>query len=226
MSAVGGEGDRPGAEAGGAATPELPLDHPFPDRHGAGVQLAARLERMRPDEPVILALEPGGVPVAEAVAEALGAPLAIIAVARIGAPGRRVGAVAEDGPPVIDHDLARAHGLGRAALAEASARAEAAVAERLARRTTPLPELTGRTVVLVGDGIATGRAAAAAGRAVRRRGAAHVVAAAPVATAHAIARLGDEVDEVVCVRCAPLPGSLRDWYDQPLPPLGPHVVDS
>ena len=224
MSGLGGKDARPGTAAGGATTPEVPLGHPFPDRHGAGVELAARLERLRREVPVILALEPGGVPVGEAVAQALGAPLAVITVARIGEPGRRVGAVAEGGPPVIDHDLARAHGMSRAALAEARAEAEAAVAERLAARTEPLPDLAGRTVVLVGDGIATGRAAAAAGRAVRRRGAAWIVAAAPVATAHAIAHLGDEVDEVVCVRCAPLPASLWDWYDQPLPPLEPDVA--
>ena len=218
MSTVGGEGEGP---AGGAPTPEVPLEHPFPDRRAAGVELAARLERLRHEAPVILGLEPGGAPVGEAVAEVLAAPFSVIAIARIGEPGRRVGAVAEDGPPVIDHDLARAQGIVRGELEEARSRAEAAVAERLAQRATPLPDLTGRTVVLVGDGIATGRAAAAANRAVRRRGAARVVAAAPVATAHAIASLGDEVDEVVCVRCTPLPGTLRDWYDQPLPPLEP-----
>jgi putative phosphoribosyl transferase len=212
MSAVGGGSDGPGAAAGSS-----PADHPFPDRRAAGVELAARLERLRREAPVILALEPGGVPVGAVVAEELAAPFGVIAVARIGEPGRRVGAVAEDGPPLVDHDLARAFGIGPAALALARGRAEAAVARRLASRATPLPELTGRTVVLVGDGLATGRAAAAAGRAVRRRGAARIVAAAPVASAQAIARLGEEVDEVVCVRCAALPGSMHDWYDQPLP---------
>jgi putative phosphoribosyl transferase len=124
--------------------------------------------------------------------------------------------VAEDGPPIIDHDLARALGLDAASLLTARHAAEAAVAERLAQRASPLPELAGRTVVLVGDGLATGRAAAAASRAVRRRGAVRVIAAAPVAAAKAFSRLGDEVDEVVCVRCAPIPASLNEWYDQPL----------
>jgi len=222
VSGVRNEDEGRGAATG--AGPEVPLDHPFPDRHAAGVELAARLERLRHEAPIVLALEPGGVPVGKAVAEALAAPFSIITVARIGEPGRRVGAVTEGGPPVIDHQLARAHGVGRAALAQARAAAEAAVAERQARRKEPLPDLAGRTVVLVGDGMATGRAAVAACRAARQRGAARVVAAAPVATAHAMARLGDEVDEVVCVRCAPLPGSLRDWYDQPLPPLEPDAT--
>ena len=203
-----------------------PDDHPFPDRRAAGVELAARLERLRHEAPVILALEPGGVPVGEVVAEELAAPFGVIAVARMGEPGHRFGAVAEDGPALVDHDIARALGIGPEALAIARAEAEAAVAERLARRSTPLPELEGRTVVLVGDGIATGRAAVAAGRAVRRRGAGRVVAAAPVATAQAIARLGDEMDEVVCVRCTSLPGNLQDWYDQPLPALEPDVAST
>jgi putative phosphoribosyl transferase len=201
------------------ALDETPLEHPFPDRHAAGVELAARLRRLRDEAPVILALEPGGVPVGEVVAQELGAPFAAIAVARMGEPGRRFGAVAEDGPPVVDHDLARALGVSAPELSDAREQAQAAVAERLAHRGAPLPELAGRTVVLVGDGIATGRAAVAAGRAVRRRGAARIIAAAPVATASAIGRLGDEVDEVVCVRCTPLPASLREWYDQPLPSL-------
>ena len=107
-----------------------PDDHPFPDRRAAGVELAARLERLRPEAPVILALEPGGVPVGEVVAEEFGAPFGVIAVARMGKPGHRFGAVAEDGPPLVEHDLARALGIGPEALAIARAEAEAAVAER------------------------------------------------------------------------------------------------
>ena len=196
--------------------PQAPTEHPFPDRRTAGLALAARLERLREEEPVILALEPGGVPVGAVAAEALGAPFGVIAVARIGEPGRRVGAVAEGGPPMIDHRLARSYRLDVLALAAAREEAETAVADRAARRTTPIPDLTGRTVVLVGDGIATGRAAAAAGYAARKRGAARVVAAAPVATADAIGWLGELLDEVICVRCAPLAASLLQWYDQPL----------
>jgi len=164
--------------------PQAPTEHPFPDRRTAGLALAARLERLREEEPVILALEPGGVPVGAVAAEALGAPFGVIAVARIGEPGRRVGAVAEGGPPMIDHRLARSYRLDVLALAAAREEAETAVADRAARRTTPIPDLTGRTVVLVGDGIATGRAAAAAGYAARRRGAVRVVAAAPSVDAH------------------------------------------
>src|SRR4051794_23059494 len=187
-----------------------PLDHPFPDRHAAGVELAARLERLRGEAPVIVALEPGGVPVGEVVAEQLGAPFATLAVARIGEPGHRVGAVAEGGPAVVDHALARSLGVDAGA---ARAQAEAELARRSPEE---LPSLAGRTVILVGDGISTGRAAVAAARAVRLRGATRVIAAAPVASAQAIARVGEELDEIICVRCAPLPAPLREWYDQPL----------
>jgi putative phosphoribosyl transferase len=195
---------------------QAPPEHPFPDRRTAGLALAARLERLREDDPVILALEPGGVPVGAVAAEVLGAQFGVIAVARIGEPGRRIGAVAEGGPPIIDERLVRTYQLDRMALATLRQEAENAVADRAARRTTPMPDLTGKTAVLVGDGIATGRAAAAAGYAARRRGAVRVVAAAPVATADAIAWLGELLDEVICVRCAPLAASLLQWYDQPL----------
>jgi putative phosphoribosyl transferase len=195
---------------------QAPPEHPFPDRRTAGLALAARLERLRDDDPVILALEPGGVPVGAVAAEALGAPFGAIAVARIGEPGRRVGAVAEGGPPIIDESLVRTYQLDRMALATLRQEAVNAVGDRAARRTTPLPDLNGKTAVLVGEGIATGRAAAAAGYAARKQGAARVVAAAPVATADAIAWLGELLDEVICVRCAPLAASLLQWYDQPL----------
>ncbi len=211
-------------DAAAPAPREPPVDHPFPDRRVAGLELAARLERLRHEAPLILALEPGGTPVAEVVAEELAAPFDTIAVARIGDPGQRVGAVAEGGPALVDHDLVRTLGISPAALADARDRAEAAVAERMARRDMSPPDVTGRTVVLVGDGLATGRAAAAAGRAVRRRGAARIVAAAPVATPAAMARLGDEVDEIICVRCEPLPGTLRAWYDQPLSSAAPDAT--
>jgi putative phosphoribosyl transferase len=102
---------------------QAPDEHPFADRRTAGLALAARLERLRDDDPVILALEPGGVPVGAVAAEALGAPFGVIAVARIGEPGRRVGAVAEGGPPVIDHRLAPRTGLQ--GLTRAPARPEA-----------------------------------------------------------------------------------------------------
>src|SRR5690349_23127689 len=116
---------------------EAALEHPFPDRRTAGVELAARLERLRHEEPVIVALEPGGVPVAEVVAQELAAPFGVIAVARIGEPGHRVGAVAEGGPAIVDHALARSLGIAPDALARARAEAEAEVE----RRPASLPEL-------------------------------------------------------------------------------------
>src|SRR3954469_8410562 len=101
--------------------PPAPLEHPFPARRTAGVQLAARLERLRHEAPVIVALEPGGSLVAEVVATELDAPFGAIAVARIGEPGQRVGAVAEGGPAIVDYDLARSLGIEPTALSRARA---------------------------------------------------------------------------------------------------------
>ena len=142
---------------------QAPPDHPFPDRRTAGLALAARLERLRDEDLVILALEPGGVPVGAVAAEVLGAPFGVIAVARIGEPGRRSVPWPRAGRRSSITASSVPYRLDTLALATARAEAENAVADRAARRTTPIPDLTGRTAVLVGDGLATGRAAAAAG---------------------------------------------------------------
>jgi putative phosphoribosyl transferase len=191
----------------------------FPDRRTAGHTLAARLERLRAEAPVVVALSRSGVPVAHEIARSLGAPLDVLTIRRVGEPGHWVGAVAEDGTAVIDHDLARLYRLGAEELSELRERALAdARAGARAKRAGREPlELVGRTVVLVDDGIAGGRTAEAGARAMRRRGAGRVVIATPVLSSRAVARLGDSVDEVVCLRFA---GAGR-WYAEPA-----HVTDA
>ena len=182
----------------------------FHDRHDGGRRLAARLERLRPEAPVVLALPRGGVPVAVEVARALGAPLDVLAVRQVGEPGSRVGAVAEGGVAVIDHGEALALGIGARELAALRDRALARVDEQArAYRSDRAPrDLVGRSVLLVDDGVGTGRSAVAAARAARRRGAARIILAVPVAGSAALARLGEELDEVVCIEVAPR----VNWY--------------
>ncbi len=179
----------------------------FSDRAEAGRSLATALERFRADQPLILALPRGGVPVAFAIARALDAPLDVLLVRKIGAPGHEefgIGAVVDGNPPVaeIDHLLVR---LTQAspAYVEETVRRETAEIERRRRLYAgdrKPPALQGRTVILVDDGIATGGTARAALRALARAGAKKRVLAVPVAPADSAAELAEEADEVVCLR--------------------------
>lgn len=183
----------------------------YRDRQDAGRRLAVRAERLRHEAPVVLAVPRGGVPVAVEVARALAAPLDVLVTYKVGEPGRRVGAVAEGGLAVIDHDRAREFGLSAGQLSEwreqAGAAADAA-ASRFRAGAASL-DIVGRTVVIVDDGAGTGASAIAAARTARHRGAARIVLALPVANAAVLPRLGEELDEVICVEVAPL----ARWYE-------------
>jgi putative phosphoribosyl transferase len=182
----------------------------FRDRREAGRRLAARVARFRREAPVVLALSRGGVLVAEEVAATLAAPLDLLVVHNLGEPGARVGAVAEGGIAVVDHDRAAALGLAAEQVARLREQAVVAVdddARRFRRGAAPVA-LAGRTVLLVDDGVGSGDALRAASRAARRQGATRIVAAVPVTGAAALSRLGEELDEIVCVEVGPD----RRWY--------------
>jgi putative phosphoribosyl transferase len=184
----------------------------FRDRRDAGRRLAARLARVRHEAPVVLAIPRGGVPLAEEIADALGAPLDLLVVHSLGDPGAQVGAVAEGGLAVVDHDRAASLGIGADALAAMRGRGGLTVeaAARRLRDGRPRLDLVGRTVLLVDDGVGTGDVAIAATRAARRRGAARIVLAVPIAGPGALARLRLEADEVVCLEVAPT----ARWYER------------
>ena len=197
---------------------EVPHDDVrFADRHDAGRQLAAALERFREQHPVVVAIPRGGVPVAAEIARALEAPLDVIMVRKIGAPWQpefAIGAVAEGGVRVLAERDLEVLGIGAAELDALIAKAERELAERSERyRGTRRPlEVKGRTVVLVDDGLATGRTAQAAAVALRGQGAARVVLAVPVAAAQSVRELEESVDEVVALQ---VPGDLLAigfWY--------------
>lgn len=176
----------------------------FADRHDAGRRLAALLADFRRENPVVVGIPRGGVPVAAEVARALEAPLDLVVVRKVGAPGNAefaIGAVAEGDVEVIDDETARALGLGAGELEAVVERARRELAERLARYEGKRPHLAvaGRTVLLVDDGLATGRTAQAAARSLRERGAARVILAVPVAARQSAQELRASVDEVVCV---------------------------
>ena len=173
----------------------------FRDRADAGRRLGAKLAHLRSGDVVILALPRGGVPVAFEVADALGAPLDVIVVRKLGVsfqPELAMGAIGEDGVRVLNREVLA---LARVDAAEFAAveRREREVLKRRAQRFRsgrPRVSLVGRTSVVVDDGIATGSTARAAYEVARAHGAARVVLAVPVAPRSSIAELAGVADEV------------------------------
>jgi putative phosphoribosyl transferase len=177
----------------------------FRDRRDAGEQLAERVAHLDLHDPVVLALPRGGVPVAAPIAERLGAPLDVLVVRKVGVPGHEelgLGAVSEGGKVVIDEGVSHATGVSADRFEEL---AEVEL-EELRRRVhayrgdRELPDLAGRDVVLVDDGIATGGTVRAALLAVRDRAAHRVVVVAPVGAGDSVAHLEEVADQVICLR--------------------------
>lgn len=176
----------------------------FSNRSEAGRLLGRRLQAMGLSDPVVLALPRGGVPVAVEVARALGAPLDLLLVRKIGAvdqPELAVGAVSEGGELFADQRMMELTGTTDEYVARQAADQWTEVERR--RRLyldgrVPVP-LAGRTAVVVDDGIATGATVRAALKALRRRAPASVVLAVPVASPDAVAALSPQVDDLVCL---------------------------
>ena len=177
----------------------------FADREDAGARLAlAVLELGDLDRPIVLGLPRGGVPVARVVAQALGAPLDVLVVRKLGAPGHpeyAVGAIGPGGIRVVDPRAVAAVG----AQSDAIARIERHESAELLRREEryragrdPL-DLAGRTAIVVDDGVATGATAGVACRVARALGAARVILAVPVAPADWVSRLEGVADSFVAV---------------------------
>jgi putative phosphoribosyl transferase len=176
----------------------------FLDRNDAGRRLAAELEPLRAEHPVILGLPRGGVPVAYEVAAALDAPLDVIIVRKLGVPFQPelgMGAIGEGGVRILNEQVVHRAGVTADELGAVEGRERAELDGRAARFRGGRPRLalTGRTVVIVDDGIATGSTARAACRVARAQGARRVVLAVPVAPPHAIAELRQDADDVVCL---------------------------
>jgi putative phosphoribosyl transferase len=192
----------------------------FANRAGAGRALAERLVHYaaRADV-VVLGLPRGGVPVAAEVASALNAPLDVYVVRKLGVPGRpelALGAIGPGGVRVLNRDVIVGYALSAADVDAVVAR-EAAELERREREYRGAdgapPDLAGRTVILVDDGLATGATMRAAALAVRQSEPARVVIAAPVAAASVCADLEQIVDEVVCVQTPWSFIAVGQWYD-------------
>jgi len=179
---------------------------PFRNRRDAGLKLAAALAHLKKTSPVVLALPRGGVPVAYEVARALGAPLDVLLVRKIGAPGfpeLGLGAIVEGQPHqrVLNQALLDQLQPSPEYLAAEELRQLAEIERR--RRVycgeRPFPPLRGRTVIVVDDGIATGGTMAAALKGLSQQGVARLVLAVPVAPPEIIERMRESVAESVCL---------------------------
>jgi putative phosphoribosyl transferase len=190
---------------------------PFWDREDAGRRLAERLSRFGDERPVVFALPRGGVPVGYEISRSLEVPLEVFVARKLGAPGQPefgIGAVAAGGVRVLNEDVVRRLGIPEDYIERITERETAEVGRRmyLFRGDRAEPEVRGRTVILVDDGLATGVTARAAIRALRRMEPRRLVLAAPVCAAQTAELLGPEVDELVCLEAPPDLGAIGFWY--------------
>jgi putative phosphoribosyl transferase len=192
---------------------------PYRDRTKAGQYLAKKLAGYagRPDV-IVLALPRGGVPVAYEVARALGAPLDVFLVRKLGVPGHEelaMGAIASGGLVLLNEEMVRALGIGRSLINEviSTQRAELERRDRQYRGDRPPPDMRGKTVTLIDDGLATGASMRAAVATLRQQHPARTVVAVPIAAPSTCAELGEEVDEIVCARTPEPFRAVGLWYE-------------
>lgn len=193
-------------------------DQAFIDRRNAGRVLATRVAKYAGrDDVVVLALPRGGVPVAYEAASALGVPMDVFLVRKLGTPGHRelaMGAIASGGVRVLNEDVVRWYGISESAI-ERIAREEQEELERREREyrgDRPAPDLTNRVVILIDDGLATGSTMRAAAQAVRAHRPARVVIAVPVGAPQTCAELAAVADEVICARMPEPFSAVGQWY--------------
>jgi predicted phosphoribosyltransferase len=211
---------------GDAAEKEASADCPnddedivFADRVEAGRKLAARLLKYKDQQPVVLGVPRGGVPVAFEVARALNAPLDVIIVRKLGAPGQPelgVGAVVDGDHPetILNREVMSALRVSRTYLEREihNQLKEIERRNRLYRAGRARIELKNRTVIVVDDGIATGGSIRAALRGIRQQAPKKVVLAVPVGPADTIESLRGEVDEIVCLSTPPTFFGIGEFY--------------
>jgi putative phosphoribosyl transferase len=208
--------------------PASPL--PFENRVDAGRQLAERLESLGLDSPVVLGLPRGGIPVAAEVASVLGGPLEAFVARKVGAPGHEefgIGAVAEGLEEPIMSEAAGAFGPGSEQLTAMVERSWRELARQVAvfRGGRALPELAGRHVVLVDDGLATGVTAEAALTALRGRHPSRLVLGVPVCAPESAARLAPLAEDVVCVQSPAHFFAVGYWYHDFSPTTDQEILD-
>jgi putative phosphoribosyl transferase len=201
----------------------------FRDRVDAGRQLATRLETLDRDGLIALGLPRGGVVIASEVAAALGLPLDVIVVRKLGVPFQpelAMGAIGEDGIRVIDQRVVRAAGISerRIQTVEERERVELARRAQRFRGGRPRLDLSGATALILDDGIATGSTARAAVEVARKLGANRVVVAAPVTSMEAVRMLSGVADQVIYLAAPPGFLAIGEFYADFSPTSDTEVV--
>lgn len=191
--------------------------HPFQNRAEAGQRLAEELARYEDDDPVVLALPRGGVSVGFEIARALQAPLDVVVVRKVGVPGHEelaMGAVASGGVLVRNEDVIGGLGISEEIIDRAAEakRQEVSTRERAFRGARKTPDLKGKTVIVVDDGIATGSTMRAALLALRERDIGHLVVAVPVASESACNEMRSLADDVICLIATDDLIAVGQWY--------------
>src|SRR5436189_2456220 len=195
------------------------MERAFPDRAEAGRQLAEKLEKYTGrDDVIVLGLPRGGVPVAYEIAKRLHAPLDVFIVRKLGVPGFEelaAGAIASGGVRVLNEDVMRAIPHADETIEVVSARetAELERREQMYREGHPAPDVQGRTVILVDDGLATGATMRAAVKALRQSGAAKIVVAVPVGPPDTCREIAQEADETICLSTPEFFQAVGQYYE-------------
>lgn len=191
---------------------------PYKDRREAGVDLAGHLRQFTDRrDVVVLALPRGGVPVAYEVARALHAPLDVFLVRKLGVPGHRelaMGAIASGDVRVLNDEVVRWYGIPERVIDDVAREEQAELErrERAYREGRSPVDISGRVVVLVDDGLATGSSMKAAVRAVRARTPSRIVVAVPVGAPETCRALASIADEVICARTPEYFAAVGQWY--------------
>jgi len=190
----------------------------FRDRSEAGRLLGERVKYLKSEQPIVLALARGGVPVAFEVAQALHGPLDVLVVRKLGVPFHpevAFGAIGEDDTQVLNTKLVQRLGISREGITAVARRERAELLRRVALyrgNRAPL-ELVGRTVMIVDDGLATGATARVAVEVARARGAKRIIIAVPVSAPEAAAELGRLADEVISLQVPTQFQAVGEWYE-------------
>ena len=177
----------------------------FRDRTEVGKLLGEQLDKLKINNPVVLAIPRGGLPVAREIALALMAPLDIIITRKIGAPGQpefAIGAVTQEGEMIVDRQVTRSLNVSEQYLKEESTRQTDEIKQRMHKyrsKNLPFPNLEGKAVIVVDDGIATGNTMLAAIRSVKLKKPSEIILAIGVAPPDTVKKLSKEVNRIICL---------------------------
>jgi predicted phosphoribosyltransferase len=209
----------------------MALGAPYHDRADAGRRLAEDLDRYQGrDDLIVLGLARGGVPVAYEVARALHAPLDVLVVRKVSPPGHEelaLGALASGGYRFVNEEMVQLFGFAPEQIDDLATREQAELErqEHELRGDRPMPDVKGKTVILVDDGLATGASMRAAVAAIRGKNAAQVVVAVPVAAPESCDAVAESADDTICALTPPLFMAVGEWYEEFAPTTDDEVKE-